>query len=58
MREFAIYDKLHQEREYPLSTKAVLETVPDISEQEVERVINMNVSESIEIDNTVIIRTL
>ncbi|AMM44140.1 hypothetical protein FDG95_gp402 [Pectobacterium phage vB_PcaM_CBB] len=46
------------EREYPLSTKKVLDTVPDISDHEVERIINMNVSESIEIDNTIIIRTL
>lgn len=58
MREFALYDKVHQEREFPLSTKAVLDTVPDLSDVEVESIINLNVSESIEIDNTVIIRTL
>lgn len=58
MREFAIYDKVHREREYPLSTKAVLDIVPDLSDDEVERIIDMNAAESIEIDNTIIIRTL
>ncbi len=57
MRQFAIYDKQHHEREFPLSTKAVLSTVPDLSESEVESIVNLNVSESIEIDNTIIIRT-
>ncbi|AFC21468.1 hypothetical protein GAP32_020 [Cronobacter phage vB_CsaM_GAP32] len=58
MREFALYDKVHLEREYPLSTKKVLDTLPVLTDLEVEIIINLKVSESIEINNTVIIRTM
>ncbi|EBS4516626.1 hypothetical protein DQT32_04355 [Salmonella enterica subsp. enterica serovar Braenderup] len=59
MRQFAIYDRGSDTREHPLTTKAVLETIPDLTDNEVERIIDLNKSEVIDLDNgnIIIVRT-
>lgn len=57
LREFSISDDLTNSTEHRQSLITVIDKVADLTNEELESIVNLNVSESINLDNILIIRT-
>ena len=57
MRQFTIHDKENGKSDHCLSALRVFETIPDLTETEVEQIIDLNVSESCDFGNILVVRT-
>lgn len=59
-REFSIHDKYFNSTINQKNLKSVLEIIPDLSNDEIESIVNLNVSESVEFDSgkIIVIRTM
>lgn len=57
MREFTLKETSHDVTEHKQDLKTVLETIPDLTNDEMESIVNLNVAEGLTIRNSLVIRT-
>lgn len=57
MREFTVTDTKSGDWEHRVKLIQVLESIPDLSNSELERIVDLQVQQSIDIDNITVIRT-
>lgn len=58
MRKFTLREISHDVTEHNNDLKTVLETIPDLENDEIEGIVSLQVGESLTLDNSVIIRTM
>ncbi len=57
MREFTLRELSHNFSEHQKNLQTVLETIPDLTNDEIERIVDLQVAESLTLDNCMVIRT-